>query len=298
MPESFLNIKDSHSSPVEYGASPQRLLLSQSPLHRNPICSSFCTEDNVQECLSHITQELAALGLSPFGTGCERRSELDVVAVLNCMYDLIQLHRRELRTLENMEVEQLKSNSCIDYLQITSSQQKEQLELIKRENTGLLERERQLQLKVKSLQNHLKNEKEELQKLQNIIANRASQYNHEMKRKEREFSKLKERLNQLLSDKKDRKQAIDVLNNIGRADGKRSLWKTDKTEARHEGEMYKTLLNDYDNRQRELLLENAELKKVLEIMKKDMVSILKTKKPSTKNDKCDTFQVRCIYMFV
>lgn len=290
MPESFLDIKGSDISPAEFRASPQRFLLSQSPLHRNSMRSAFCTEDNVQECLSYITQELASLGLSPFETGCERHSELDVVAVLNCLYDLIQLHHRELRALENMEVEQLKSNSSIDYLQITSSQLKEQIDLVKRENNGLLERERQLQLKVKGLQNHLKNEKEELQKLQSIIANRASQYNHEMKRKEREFSKLKERLNQLLSDKKDRKPAIDMLNNIGRSDGKRSLWKTEKTEAKHEGEMYKTLLNDYDNRQRELLLENSELKKVLGILKKDMVSILKTKKTSSKKDKCETLQ--------
>uniref|UniRef100_A0A673A426 SSX family member 2 interacting protein n=1 Tax=Sphaeramia orbicularis TaxID=375764 RepID=A0A673A426_9TELE len=163
----------------------------------------------------------------------------------------------------------------------------EQLELSKRENTGLLERERQLHLKVKSLQNCLKNEKEEVQKLQNIIASRASQYNHEMKRKEREFNKLKERLNQLLVDKKEKKQAIDVLNSIGRADGKRSLWKTEKTEAKHEGEMYKTLLSDYDSRQRELLLENAELRKVLQQMKKDMVSILSSRKPSLRGDKHD-----------
>lgn len=45
-----------------------------------------------------------------------------------------------------------------------------------------------------------------MQKLQNIIASRASQYNHEMKRKEREFNKLKERLNQLLTDKREKKQ--------------------------------------------------------------------------------------------
>lgn len=38
----------------------------------------------------------------------------------------------------------------------------EQLEQSKRENTGLLEKERQLQLKLKSLQNCLKNEKEEV----------------------------------------------------------------------------------------------------------------------------------------
>lgn len=46
----------------------------------------------------------------------------------------------------------------------------------------------------------------QVQKLQTIIASRASQYNHEMKRKEREFNKLKERLNQLLVDKKEKKQ--------------------------------------------------------------------------------------------
>ncbi|KAM6939410.1 afadin- and alpha-actinin-binding protein-like isoform 3-T3 [Lycodopsis pacificus] len=284
MPESFLEVKDICSSSVECRPSPLRQF-SQSSVHRNYILSMFCTEHNVQECLSHINQEVLSLGLPPVWTESSGSSEMNVMAVLNCMYDLIQLHRRGLRALENMEVEQLKSNSNVDFLQITNTQLKEQLELSKRENTGLLERERQLHLKVKSLQNCLKNEKDEVQKLQNIIASRASQYNHEMKRKEREFNKLKERLNQLLVDKKEKKPAIDVLNNIGRADGKRSLWKTQKTDAKHEGEMYKTLLSNYDTRQREMLLENAELKKVLQQMKKEMLSILSSRKPMLKDDK-------------
>ncbi|XP_039887171.1 afadin- and alpha-actinin-binding protein-like isoform X3 [Simochromis diagramma] len=286
MPESSL-VKDGRSSSVEYGASPLRQFSQSSLLlHRNSyMLSTFCTEHNVQQCLSHINQEISSLGLPPVWTESGDSSELNIVAVLNCMYDLIQLQRRGLRTLESMEVEQLKSSSSIDHLQLTITRLKEQLELSKRENTGLLERERQLQLKAKSLQSCLKNEKEEVQKLQNIIASRASQYNHEMKRKEREFNKLKERLNQLLVDKKEKKQAIDVLNNIGRADGKRSLWKTEKTEAKHEGEMYKTLLSDYDARHRELVLENAELRKVLQQIKKDMVSILSSRKPAAKSDK-------------
>ncbi|XP_030288106.1 afadin- and alpha-actinin-binding protein-like isoform X1 [Sparus aurata] len=286
MPESSLEDKDICSS-SECRTPPLRQFSQSSlPLHRKSyMLSTFCTEQNVQECQSHINQEVSSLGLQPVWTESGSSSEMNVVAVLNCMYDLIQMHRRGLRSLENMEVEQLKSSGNVDYLQLTSTRLKEQLELSKRENTGLLERERQLQLKVKSLQNCLKNEKEEVQKLQNIIASRASQYNHEMKRKEREFNKLKERLNQLLIDKKEKKQAIDVLNNIGRADGKRSLWKTEKTEAKHEAEMYKALLSDYDTRQRELLLENAELNKVLQQMKKDMVSILSSKKPILKGDK-------------
>lgn len=45
----------------------------------------------------------------------------------------------------------------------------------------------------------------QVQKLQNIIASRATQYNHDMKRKEREYNKLKERLHQLVMNKKDKR---------------------------------------------------------------------------------------------
>lgn len=54
---------------------------------------------------------------------------------------------------------------------------------------------------------------------------------------------------------------------------------------RHEGEMYKTLLSDYDSRQRELALENAELKMVLHQMKKEIAAILKSRKRSLKGEK-------------
>ncbi|XP_037530534.1 afadin- and alpha-actinin-binding protein [Nematolebias whitei] len=286
MPEMPL-VKDICCSSVECRTPPLRQLSQPSLLlHRSPHTPrTFCTEHNVQECLSHINQELSSLGLPPFWSELDSSSELNNVSALNCMYDLIQLHHRSLRTLENMEVEQLKLSSNVDYLKLSNSHLKEQLELSKRENTGLHERERQLQLKAKSLQNCLKNEKEEVQKLQNIISSRASQYNHDMKRKEREFNKLKERLTQLLADKKERKQAIDVLNNMGRADGKRSLWKTENTKAKHEGELYKTLLSNYESRQRELVLENAELKKVLHQMTKEIAAILGSRKLSLKGEK-------------
>ena len=72
--------------------------------------------------------------------------------------------------------------------------------------------------------------------------------------------------------------AMDVLNYVGRADGKRGSWRTDKTEARNEDEMYKILLNDYEYRQKQILMENAELKKVLQQMKKEMISLLSPQK--------------------
>ncbi|KAG7282862.1 hypothetical protein CRUP_020700 [Coryphaenoides rupestris] len=275
MPESALELKTTACSAVVYRMSPLGHF-SQSeepPLsgHRTPsVLTSFCTEDNVLECRSYVNQEVSTLGLRAVWTPADGATELNVVAALNSMYELIQLHRRGVRALDDMEEERLRSCSNADFLQLSHSRLKDQLELAKRQNTSLLERERQLQLKVKNLQSCLKNEKEEVQRLQNIIASRASQYNHDMKRKEREFGKLKERLNQLLVDKKEKKQAMEVLNCVGRADGKRSVWKTVRTEARHKEEMYQTMLSDYDARQRELMLENAEQRAVLQQMKRDM----------------------------
>ena len=76
--------------------------------------------------LLSLVQEVSSLGLPPVWAESGSSSEMNVVAVLNCMYDLIQMHRRGLRSLENMEVEQLKSSSNVDYLQLTSTRLKVQ----------------------------------------------------------------------------------------------------------------------------------------------------------------------------
>lgn len=66
-------------------------------------------------------QELSSLDLPPVWSELDSSSELNNVSVLNCMYDLIKLHHRSLRTLENMEVEQLKLSSNVDHLKLSNS---------------------------------------------------------------------------------------------------------------------------------------------------------------------------------
>ncbi|KAK2822561.1 hypothetical protein Q5P01_022626 [Channa striata] len=256
------------------------------------VISAFCTEDNIPQCISYINQELTSLGLS--STCIEASSQggvgLNAVPALNAMYEMLQIQRRNMCTLEELEKDQLKKSSTLEHVQMSNSRLKDQLELSIREKSGLHETERQLQLKIKTLQNCLKTEKDEVQKLQNIIASRASQYSHDAKRKEREAAKLKERLSQLLVDRKDKKLAIDVLNCLGRSDGKRSQWKTAKALASHEGEMYKSLLSDYEASQKALMLENTELKKVLQQMKKEIVHILSSRQSITRGATADDSQ--------
>lgn len=52
--------------------------------------------------------------------------------------------------------------------------------------------------------------------------------------------------------------------------------------SRNEEEMYKVLLSDYEQRQKQLLVENAELKKVLQQMKKEIISLLPPQKQKPK----------------
>lgn len=54
--------------------------------------------------------------------------------------------------------------------------------------------------------------------------------------------------------------------------------------------MYKSLLSDYEASQRSLMLENTELKKVLQQMKKEMIHILSPWKPSTRGAAADDRQ--------
>ncbi|KAM9239638.1 afadin- and alpha-actinin-binding protein [Leptosomus discolor] len=243
--------------------------------------SAFCTEENIEQSISYLNRELTTLGF-PSLYAESRGKELNLISIINCMNELLVLQHKNLRAQEEVEMQHLKLGSDMDHLQNSYAKLKEQLELSKREIVGLQERDRQLQSKNRNLHQLLKNEKDEVQKLQNIISSRATQYNHDMKRKEREYNKLKERLHQLVMNKKDKKIAMEVLNYVGRADGKRGAWRTDKTEARNEEEMYKVLLSDYEQRQKQLLVENAELKKVLQQMKKEIISLLPPQKQKPK----------------
>lgn len=169
-----LEVKDVGGPPVECRTPPVRPFIQSSlPLqHRSSyILSTFCTEDNVQECLFRIsqvghlkhfllfllaqssdsrtawresgfapsaafhpplsvTQEVTSLGLPPVWSESGGGSETNVVAVLNRMHDLVQLYHRSLRSLETLEVEQHKSSSNVDYLQLTSARLKVESQLL------------------------------------------------------------------------------------------------------------------------------------------------------------------------
>jgi len=74
------------------------------------------------------------------------------------------------------------------------------------------ERERQLQGKLLKAKEELKFEREELKKVKANTLHIQKQWDHEARKKEREFTKLKERIHQLLTGKnQEKKVGLDSI---------------------------------------------------------------------------------------
>ena len=67
----------------------------------------------------------------------------------------------------------------------------------------------------------------QLKKTKANVVHLQKQYDHEARKKEREFNKLKDRIHQLLTDKsQEKKVGLDILNLVKRPSGQRATWKT------------------------------------------------------------------------
>ncbi|XP_041475194.1 afadin- and alpha-actinin-binding protein A-like [Lytechinus variegatus] len=243
---------------------------------------SFCTKDNIDQCVSYLDQELTALGFPPLfikpSTSSKDRSkpeQFDLVQLVNCAYELIQRHQRSMKKHEDLETKQMRTSSDLEHLQTNHSRLKEQHEQIQRENISQGERERQLTLQLKSSQSKLKSQKDEMRKLEGILKHRDVQFKHDLKKKEREVNRLKERIHQLLVDKnQERRIGMDILNSLQRTDGKRGTWKTDKSGIKHEEDMYRVIITNYEERQKEVMMENQVLRESLSNMQQELVNLL------------------------
>ncbi|XP_077981248.1 afadin- and alpha-actinin-binding protein A-like [Glandiceps talaboti] len=248
----------------------------------------FCTRDSVDECIAFLDQELVVVGFpslyttSPSDKGPP--DTFDIVRLINCTFELLQRHQKSMRLQEEMEVRQHRNFSDLDHLQTSQTRLKEEIEQSQRDIAALCEKERQLKNKNKSLSNKVKVGKEELRKLEGVLKQRDTHFKHEIKKKEREINKLKERVHQLLTDKtQERRIGMDILNSLQRSDGKRGTWKTVGQNSKHEEDMYRLIITNYEERQKELMLENQDLRESLRNMEKELVDLLNQQSPMKTN---------------
>ncbi|XP_008101920.2 afadin- and alpha-actinin-binding protein A isoform X1 [Anolis carolinensis] len=237
-----------------------------------------CWSDNVDHCISYLNKELVALGFPALykddGSGDDIEHGFDLLALVNSTTQILRLYQETTAKLADIEVEEMRRAGELDYLRARHGKLKDQVEGCEKEISAIKNKEQQLQSKNKQLNSLLKEEKDEITKLQSALANQKQQHLHEMKRKEQELVRLKEKMNQLVTEKRDKRGTIDILNVLPRPDGKRATWKTGKSLGRKEEELFRTQLVKQERREQMLALENAKLKQLLKEVGQDMEQLL------------------------
>lgn len=285
----FVNRYTSHSS---RHSSPEREPdygdVKLTPSQLSPLFSSsekqFCKRENIDQSLAYLNQELGVLGFSslftPSRNGRGPPDTFDIVKLINSTYELLQQQQRNIKQRTDLEQKNLRSECDNEHLIQAQKRLKEQLESAQREIAMGNEKERQLQGKLLKAKEELKSEREELKKTKANALHVQKQYDHETRKKEREFSKLKERIHQLLTDKSQEKRVgLDILNLIKRPGGQRGMWNT--STAKNEEEMYRMLITSYEERQKELMVENNDLRESLQSMQTELINLL-----NNQNDDC------------
>ncbi|XP_038234804.1 afadin- and alpha-actinin-binding protein-like isoform X2 [Dermochelys coriacea] len=233
------------------------------------LSGAFCWSTNIDHCISYLNEEVRVLGLAPLYA----EGGFDLRALVNGTYALLRLYREASAKLGAMEAEELRRAGELGYLRGRQNKLKVRVEACEREIAAVQSRNKELLAL-------LKGEKDEpwgaqqVVKLLATLASRGAQHRHELRRKEQELSRLKEKMSQQLTDKRDRRAAMEILNNLGRADGRRATWKTGKSLGKKEEEMFRSLLAAQEKQLQELMLENAELKQLLDQLRQDTGGLL------------------------
>ncbi|XP_063687494.1 afadin- and alpha-actinin-binding protein B-like isoform X2 [Bolinopsis microptera] len=145
-----------------------------------------------------------------------------------------------------------------------------ELEAVKRELTAVGEKERQTRVKNKHLASRLKQEEDEMKRLTLMMEHKQDHFNHDIRKKERETLQMKERLSKKIMEKKTEKGTQQVLNTMPRTTtGRRAQWGDDPRE-----ELYKQLVEEQEERNKELFEENDHLRHCLASLETELINVL------------------------
>ncbi|XP_019855052.1 PREDICTED: afadin- and alpha-actinin-binding protein-like isoform X1 [Amphimedon queenslandica] len=241
----------------------------------------FCTEDNVTEAAIYINQELEVFGFQSIMSDSDKENK-EVPSsskMLNTLYDLIKQYRESNNRNETMSLslQRLRSDLTLQYE--ANSRMKTQIEELERKLAQAKEKERQVLSRNRSLSLQLKSQEEEYHKVQHRMSQKELQYEHELRKKEREYHRLNERLGQLVLNKnQEKKLGMKLLNTLqvssssrgggGGVGGARGF---------EDISAYRLVVNHYEEKQKELILENSSLRDSLCNMEKELVTLLNYK---------------------
>ncbi|KND04005.1 uncharacterized protein SPPG_01453 [Spizellomyces punctatus DAOM BR117] len=216
---------------------------------------------NLQKSVDFVNHELAAAGFpvaldfAGFGGNVD-----DAATVLNCICTLLQQRQKDVAYREDLQHRLRRTAGDNDELAGTVARMKARLEQCDREIATLNN-------KLDAAQNSLKKEvekhhaaKEELKTTKANLQYSKTQYNHDLRKREREHHRLKDRMQRIVTEKSAaQKVAIKLANPLPKP-------KTNAGgggQSKKEDEMYNIVIKNYEDREKDLLIENQTLRNTL-----------------------------------
>ncbi|KAK1322645.1 hypothetical protein QJS10_CPA02g01487 [Acorus calamus] len=223
---------------------------------RSPVPSGFGLGDyggfadatNLDHCAKYLNQSLVTFGF-PASLDLFAGDPVSIARTCNCIYSLLQQRQRDIDFRESSNEQRQRSLSDISRLEAKVERLEGQLAVKDRELATLTRNGAKAKAGFKAQIEKLQQERDEFQRM--VIGNQQvrTQQIHEMKKKEKEYIKLQERLNQVLVEKKKESRSGMEIMNLLQVDA-------------------------YELKKQELMAENADLRALLRSMQMDMRGFL------------------------
>ncbi|KAK4853826.1 hypothetical protein QYF36_015291 [Acer negundo] len=231
---------------------------------------AFADVGNLDHCAKYLNQTLVTFGF-PASLDLFNNDPVSIARTCNCIYSLLQQRQRDVEFRESANDQRQRLLSDITRLEAKVERLEGQLQAKDREIATITRTEAKATAAFKSQIEKLQQERDEFQRM--VIGNQQvrTQQIHEMKKKEKEYIKLQERLNQVLMEKKkESRSGMEIMNLLQKEGRQRGTWNGKKTD----NDFYKKIVDAYEAKNQELMAENTDLRALLRSMQVDMRDFL------------------------
>ncbi|KAK7083089.1 hypothetical protein SK128_015195 [Halocaridina rubra] len=225
----------------------------------------FCTRNNIHSAVAYLSQELMGMGLNCnfIDSGSQK---VNLVAVINACWEVMHLYQTSVRDTNSLIDQRSRYASDLSHCQNTLRDLRETVAEKERLVCDAQERERQAATISKNLNAKFKTEKDEVRRLNSVLQQRETHHEHELRKKETENNRLRERLRRLVPGERQceaRPVNISLSNTLTRSNRSRAKWKTEATGIRHEEDLHQKVISQYETWVGQLSDENDQLKSYL-----------------------------------
>lgn len=235
----------------------------------------YASEDSIYTSVAFLQETLSGMGLGE-DLNLLSAEPADVASTCNALYALLLQHHKDTQYKEQLRQEMSRARLELKAMDKERSKLEGILNIKDREIKTLASKALAGEDGRKKDSRRAKRESEDMQKRLLGSERRLVQMQHEIKRKEKEYERLQERLSHYLADKKrNETAALDMAGQLVQAaTGGGAAGTTTSKAALRSDEGLKAVVTAYESKQAELAKENKDLKAALASLQAEYKSAL------------------------